>query len=718
MAKKIRQITDSIHQTVFLSELESQMMSTPYFYRLHDIYQSSTVYLSFPCNRTKRYEHSCGVMYVAGKIISSAITNSDEKTLDKFFDDVEKHFSKILETFVEDNNPEAVFCKHSGSRLGECFIHYDGDKIVEISKEIADNLYKTPHLISDTALSHYFPPIYKDVEKRRFLYQLVLEAVRLTALFHDVGHPPFSHIIESELINLYSKCSNSKNSYDSNKVKFFNRCLSSFIGDGKNKVRLLLGEGTISSALHEVIGLQMFNLAFDDMLDNMIKDNANLGYNSNEKMAIESYYVALGEFCNSIMCEKDDFYISLHRIIDGCIDADRMDYVVRDTLNSGVNWGGVPYKRILESSRLSVKETNEKLSNGTNKNHTFYIIAFHRKMVEDIDDFLLTRYKIFSRVNYHHKSFKTGLILQKIIRELVRDYLSKSNNENVLCPEIKNLWGSLWISQNTKALNVIQWNDSTLIANLYKTLVDMNEHVDIENGVNTYYKISEIRYKKILNLLEEFLLNQKHYQAVFKRPSDLTTIMENVINNCSEYLENVIEYEKEKEKGSASDEDYENAKDSLTRLANEQFNIVRASGDINAFENIFALDLKFDEIIKKTLDKFKNDKIIISYFFDINTSWEKLGLPNKNDYSDGIYLYNSKDEKVDLYNTKNLEKQLLILQKYCLKYIAYIYPLHNENTTNIVNDILNDIEKSLSEQLISALQQNFTDIIKMVNTDY
>ena len=52
--EKIRQVTDNIHGTVYLSTLESELISTPYFYRLHDIYQSSTVYMTYPSNRTKK----------------------------------------------------------------------------------------------------------------------------------------------------------------------------------------------------------------------------------------------------------------------------------------------------------------------------------------------------------------------------------------------------------------------------------------------------------------------------------------------------------------------------------------------------------------------------------------------------------------------------------------------------------------------------------------
>lgn len=63
-----------------MSELESDLIATPYFYRLHDVYQNSTVYMAFPSNRTKRYEHSLGTMELASSMLFSAISNADTPT--------------------------------------------------------------------------------------------------------------------------------------------------------------------------------------------------------------------------------------------------------------------------------------------------------------------------------------------------------------------------------------------------------------------------------------------------------------------------------------------------------------------------------------------------------------------------------------------------------------------------------------------------------------
>ena len=98
MHGRIRQVTDSVHGTVFISDLEYQMMSTSFFYRLHDVYQSSTVYMTFPSNRTKRYEHSLGTMELAGQMFYSAVTNASTEDKKHFMDSLQSQFYLLLET--------------------------------------------------------------------------------------------------------------------------------------------------------------------------------------------------------------------------------------------------------------------------------------------------------------------------------------------------------------------------------------------------------------------------------------------------------------------------------------------------------------------------------------------------------------------------------------------------------------------------------------------
>ena len=110
------------------------------------------------------------------------------------------------------------------------------------------------------------------------------------------------------------------------------------------------------SDLHEQVGLKMLTGAFEDIFQTKFERLRGKRISKDKKGTVAVYYVAVAEFCFAILREESSFFTSLHRIVDGCVDVDRMDYIVRDSQNSGVDWGTIPYKRILDSCKMIEKE--------------------------------------------------------------------------------------------------------------------------------------------------------------------------------------------------------------------------------------------------------------------------------------------------------------------------------------------------------------------------
>lgn len=81
---KNEMIADTVHGSIVLTEFEKKIMSHVAFNRLHDVYQNSTVYLTFPCNRTKRFEHSFGTMKICSDIFSFAVKTLNRMLLTSF----------------------------------------------------------------------------------------------------------------------------------------------------------------------------------------------------------------------------------------------------------------------------------------------------------------------------------------------------------------------------------------------------------------------------------------------------------------------------------------------------------------------------------------------------------------------------------------------------------------------------------------------------------
>ena len=100
--KKGIYLNDSIHGLIPLSEYEKRIISSIGFNRLHDVYQNSTVYLTFPTNRTKRFEHSIGTMKLCSDMLFSSILNASEKNLEMFYKIFQVEYEKIIKTIALD----------------------------------------------------------------------------------------------------------------------------------------------------------------------------------------------------------------------------------------------------------------------------------------------------------------------------------------------------------------------------------------------------------------------------------------------------------------------------------------------------------------------------------------------------------------------------------------------------------------------------------------
>ena len=257
---------------------------------------------------------------------------------------------------------------------------------------------------------------------------------------------------------------------------------------------------------------------------------------------------------------------------------------------------------------------------------------------------------------------------------------------------------------NSGDLYIIQWNDSTLISHLYQTLAE------VKSGDCSDYNLSEEQYEDVTSLLEEFLLNRKHFYSVFKRQSDLTPIFSKLFELLAPSVDKVREYEQDKlekaeNSGNSAEQD---AEDSLKRLNAEQLDGIIKSGDADSLERIFPLDML--KILSDILEEYKEQGKILSYLVDKNRKRSKTGLPYREDGSDRIYLYNynTNGHDIELYDVSTLETRLAQLQHYCLQYIAYVEPRSENESITVINEIRQAISTRLFADVKSCMQNLFS----------
>ena len=721
MKGKLRQVTDNIHGTIYLSEIESQMISTPFFYRLHDVYQSSTVYMTYPANRTKRYEHCLGTMELAGQMFFSSLANATPDDRERFMRELYAEFESVIGAILERERISEIFYFRD-QRLQDFLetVLPEGSEVESILQYVVNGM--RGGCIGDRALDHQkicfydlaseppaegAGPLNEPQSLYAFLYQCILEALRVVSLFHDVGHPPYSHIIEKTLKDLYEEGKSGSGGFDPDKSKKLLKMLSPFF-NGKAIPQVYLERDAAQQPqeehyqLHEIIGLKMLQAAFMGVIRALI-DPLVAEPDLNIATAKALYIIAIMEFSFAILLESKPIFASIHRILDGPVDADRLDYIVRDSTNAGIQWGQIPYGRMIRSCRLTITK------DGT------FAVAFPEKMVDDIDDLIVARYKVFGRINYHHRATKTAMLLQRAVRLLAEDYLktpeapkekqaAKTKAHPVcICPEIKELWCALGDSLGASEgeNKIARWTDSWLITALNSAFIVLSSKAEVRElcagGART-----EKDLQLLQKLLSEVLLNHKHYHSVLKRQLDAVKLMHSIMYKAGitgEKIESLISHEYELLPGPQSDE----ARDALYRIQILRDSIIQKA-DFELLGELF-IGQSCEEVIENILEQAKLDGVIDDYLLFANPNRFKLGI-SLNDPKDNIYLY-APDGSVDVYDIHNTLYPLLGSYRTSNLWLnVYVKPAEGRDSAETVKSLT----VALSNELAETMKQQFDEM--------
>lgn len=225
-----------------------------------------------------------------------------------------------------------------------------------------------------------------------------IQLLRLAALLHDIGHTPFSHAIEP---------------FYRYKLGITHEDIS----------RVIIGENT---ELREIL--------------------SKYGFDYKEIIAIlEGRH-------------KESLY---NQLLSSDVDIDRMDYLIRDALHTGVTYGMIDIHRIIAT--LTVDGDGN--------------MAILEKGIDSIDNFYLARMHMYRAVYYHKTLVGYELILRKIYEYLYENY-----------PDLLFFKSIQDITKATRNNEIIHWNDewlSGLMINLYRSKSLKKEIIEL---IDAFFK--------------------------------------------------------------------------------------------------------------------------------------------------------------------------------------------------------------------------------------
>ena len=193
----------------------------------------------------------------------------------------------------------------------------------------------------------------------------------------------------------------------------------------------------------------------------------------------------------------------LNQIISGQLDADRMDYLLRDSYFSATSYGQFDLERILRTMRVRKIDENKKA------------LVVKYTGIHSVEDYIMARYQMYWQVYYHPvaRSYEAVFIqLFNRLKDIFRDNKEYFSDMKVLIPFLEKNVVSVeeYFKLDENSLlyccSLIQDKDDEIGADLARRLQNRRlfEYVDY----------SEENLAQIKNMLKEQNLDEKYYLRV------------------------------------------------------------------------------------------------------------------------------------------------------------------------------------------------------------
>lgn len=341
-AIRFRRISDPVHGYVEFTDIEREILDQPVAQRLRYVSQAGLAHLVFPEVRTARFSHSLGAMHLASRFLTACLKNSDEAARDKLTDAMQQAVRRVVGAA---GNPAAL------------------------SQSLATGVLQAHHYCRPDHRPHVL---------------LAEQSLRLAALFHDIGHLPFSHDFEYAVGELWARTR----------------------GPAREQpdIRSLAEQKSGRTQLHERLGYSVAQLLLQELTSTvgLAAGGASVSAVFNLAFAILTAVPAPDPAADEAAVQW------LHGLMSGDLDVDRCDYLLRDGRNYGFEFATYNLPRLLDNLVVAVQDQS-------------FVLAVRPHGISPLESFLLARFRSYQYGVRHHKVAQVGAALQQCIANLLEE---------------------------------------------------------------------------------------------------------------------------------------------------------------------------------------------------------------------------------------------------------------------------------------------------------
>jgi len=296
-------------------------------------------------------------------------------------------------------------------------------------------------------------------EFRSEIFPLMKRAVRITCLYHDIGHGPFSHASDRIFqMNLSEedKKEMAKLQIHSPHELFSYRIIKDFLPEYLNY---------IETEYNKFVDEQKEPYVTFQDLKKTLEVSGPLFFDGRPEKELKFY---LGGNERKLLCWR-----AFKQIIDCDFDSDKIDYIQRDGYITGVKVGHLDTLGLLNNLLIdyTINNDNEEIGD----------VIFDRPAMSAIETLVLERYKLFKWLNFHHTvCFSDELISQVMelsIKEAFDDGAFTYDTFNTLAQEDLK---ALKSGGTYQPYNINLLDDFSVIFNVKKAFKECNSNPELK----------------------------------------------------------------------------------------------------------------------------------------------------------------------------------------------------------------------------------------------
>ncbi|GMO12474.1 protein kinase domain-containing protein [Bradyrhizobium sp. TM233] len=240
-----------------------------------------------------------------------------------------------------------------------------------------------------------------------------IDATLIAAILHDVGHIAFGHFLE-EMSDFFSGLNHTDYT-----LAVLDKCLSSLGDPITNSVATKLFDVTEDLATELISVVENYWLRPNERDNGDARQASILLRKVRDVFKQQTFSSDLPTYI-SRRGTRQAVKSIMRSIIDGPLDADKLDYLRRDALHAGVHFAnGIDLERFFESLRVCI-HTDEKQIEAS------CAIGVSEKGIASIESIITARYQLFAVVYWHRITRSITAMLQRLLCEA---FLAQTDNE-------------------------------------------------------------------------------------------------------------------------------------------------------------------------------------------------------------------------------------------------------------------------------------------------